>query len=467
MSENSTPTPPPSTPPAGNDYKKQALDRWQKFAKETKLAATRAVRCDFTRMEARPFEKEELESHSPPVTDPLAQNYSAWRRSVLLLAAGILTLHCILLMGAYKDAEELIREQSRPALEEMMQAQQVPQRDMYGNVTMVGQTMSQADIDKAINTQLDQSVKLYGEDNLAVFDIVNIILILSTVAGAVLIGMAAKRWTNVRRSAELTRYGFLAMFLTPIALNLIPLSSFLDFSHLKSSEFSALQTSIGMTAEQQIKFMETSFGTMLAISLLLYTAPKIIAIFAGAIRSAITIKTLIPESSTPGIAITTLGPLYAIFLVVAFGTANQFQNSFSLLGGTLCLLVVPIVYIIHSNAFLKPQNQESVTQPVANARRSALVFNLLGFSLIGVFILDLEFMSFDDLVQLITLFIGNVLVLSVAGSDYMLFSINRDSKQTRALTEDNLIDSLEEKIARFEDLGITELRRAKKTDTSG
>lgn len=453
----------------GSDFKTAARDRFTVFADEMRLSVQRSVRSDFTRVEALPEERESLEAAEVPVRDELTQNYAAWRRSVLWLAGGFLVVHCLVLMGSYRDAEEVLQEQSRKGLEETARAQLTRQDsggwDRFGNyVPPKSVTPSASEVDQAVETQLSAMAKVYGKDNLALFDIVNLVLILSTVIGTILISLAARKWTDVGRSRDLTRYGFFAMFLTPIVLNLVPLSNFLDFSHLNSPEFPPVN---GVTPAQQIQFMETTFGTMLAVSLLLYTAPKIIAVFAGAIRSAITVKTLIPESSTPGFAVTTLAPLYAIFLVVAFGTVNQFQGDYTLLGGTICLLIVPIVYVIHSNAFMKPQDRAGAAITVTNARRAALVFNIVGFSLVGIFVLELEFMEVEDLVQLGTLFVGNVLVLSVVGSDFMLYSIYRDYQQTRDVTGTGLIESLEGKISHFDELGLTRLRRQQGTDLDG
>lgn len=437
----------------GNNFQKTA----EGFLEEMRRSVDRAIKSDFTRVEALPSERDALERAEVPVKDALTQNYAAWRRSVLLLATIVLGMHCLTSVVDYEDAETQMRVEITGQIEALKSSQ-----NLQDGFNEFGQFLSpeqqegfrreqQRLREQAEKEQVDAAIRVAGKDNLALFDLIQIVLILANVVGLGLLIKGLKKWTLVGVSRDWTRYGFLVMFLTPVLLNLVPMSGLFDFSHLKLPEFQAQGIQPDVVKSGMIGGM--------ALMLLLSAFPKFIAVFAGAIRSAITVKTLVPESSTPGFALTTLAPLYALFLVLAFGTVNQFQGKMTLLIGTLCILVVPIVYMVHSQAFLKPQTRGDVEVSVVNARRSALLFNLVGFSLVGAFMFEIPTISGLTLFSLATLLVSNVLILSVVGADFMLYYIYRDYQQTRDVTGTELMESLEGKLSHFDELGLTRLRR--------
>lgn len=424
----------------GNNFQKKA----ESFLEEMRRSIDRAIKSDFTRVEALPSERDVLERATAPVRDVLTQNYAAWRRSVLWLSAALLVIHCVALLVNYRGSEEIMRESFRPFVKQGMEAQTF-----------------QEPTEQQIDLGLDAAIQAMGSGNIEVLDAIKWVLILATLIGAALVFRAARQWFDVAVSRDWTRYGFLVMFLAPIVLCLIPMSSFLDFSHIDSQDFN--QGLAQAAIDQQKEQFEQMFRMAIATTLLLFTVPKIIALFAGAIRSAITVKTLVPESTTPGVAIVTLAPLYALFVVVASGTVIQLKGGTELIIGTLAVVCVPVVYLVHSNAFLKPQTREEIEVSVVNARRVALLFNVVGFSLLGAFVAGLDAVDGAELFSAVTLVLGNVLLLSVVGADFMLYSIHRDYVQTRDVTGTGLIESLEGKLSHFDELGLTRLRR---TDTA-
>ena len=68
----------------------------------------RVTRADLQLDRATDEERALLASASPPVTSPIAQDYAAWRRSVLWVAAVSLIIHALFeLFGMHSLAEDL------------------------------------------------------------------------------------------------------------------------------------------------------------------------------------------------------------------------------------------------------------------------------------------------------------------------------------------------------------------------
>ena len=94
--------------------------------------------------------------------------------------------------------------------------------------------------------------------------------------------------------------------------------------------------------------------------------PRAIAPFPGVIRSAMTLKTMIPESPMPGWAAVVMAPLYSIFVLVAFALVNQVQGNLLLIIALLCMMLAPMVYVWWRKKVMRPHRPEEVSTSIGS-----------------------------------------------------------------------------------------------------
>ena len=300
-----------------------------------------------------------------------------------------------------------------------------------------------ATFEEAADSMEPEMVRAFGRDNIALIDSLEWLQILSLVVGTILAVAAAWRWRDVRLSRRLARWGFLIVFVTPFAIMALPLTSMMDFSHLNEA------------ARQQLTGY---FGMIFGLSVFLTVGPKAIALFPAIIRGSMTLKTLLPESATPGWAAAVLAPFYAIFLLLVVGMINQISGNFFLLAGVGCLMVAPLVYLKRAKEVLRPHTPEEAAVFVRGARRQVLFFNLTGGVLLVIFIIDLGFLDFGDALEFAIGIAGNVLLLTVVAADLILALLRAGYEQTKAFHGTGLHRSLDEKFAALAGTGLTDVR---------
>src|SRR5262249_58597047 len=128
-----------------------------------------------------------LAAAATPCTDPLVQDYAAWRRALLAIAAVALALTALLGIFTHQSVADGVE----------------------GGM-----------------------VQLLGESTLTLLDFVTWVLLLANAAGAVLVAFAARAWSDLDRSRRLARRGWFVMFLAPLALAALPWTHLLAFDHL-------------------------------------------------------------------------------------------------------------------------------------------------------------------------------------------------------------------------------------------
>ncbi|MHC5010051.1 MAG: hypothetical protein ACYTG6_03755 [Planctomycetota bacterium] len=403
---------------------------WNQLLEETKRAFWRLFRSDFQRVKATDDERKALAEAERPIENPMAQDYAAWRHSLLWVAGISLAFLTILEFATFESQEDQIRDLSVAAAREA------------GN---------RGYDDQAVEQQIRDTVEAFGRDNLTTLDGLNIFLILPVLVGAVMAVLAALRWTDVRRSRRFARLAFLINFLTPFAVAVIPVTEMLNFGHLQP---------------QQRKMVIGLVGVNMGLSFFMLIGPRAIALFPAVIRSSMTLKTMLPESPMPGWAAALMAPLYSIFLLVVFTTVNQMYGNLWLLAGIACLMIGPLVYVWRGRDVLRPHTAEEVTKTVGAIRRISSNFTLAGAVLLGIFFLDLEFMDFGDYLKFFISLVGQFVLLTVVGSDFLLALLKAGHAQARALQESELEAPLEQRFEALSESGLTELRTMRQGEKS-
>ncbi len=377
---------------------------------EIKLCVIRTFTSDFQKGKATDAERAKLKAAARPVESPLAQDYAAWRRATLWVSAIALVLLSILELISHKSLEDQILEQGREA---------------------------------GTFEQSRQVIATLGPENLEVFDGIILVVMLSTIAGAILTMFAARKWADLKASRKLARAAWVTMLATPLLLALIPATSMMDFHRVDEHARGAAQMFV---------------GAITGLQFMMFIAPKFFSLFPGIIRSSMTLKTLLPESAAPGWATAIVAPLYVMFLFLLVAIVNQIGGNILLLGGILCLMCSPLVYLRRGRDILRPHTVEEATTLIAKARSKATLFNLAGFGLVAVYIITKEALGVVDFLRLVLSIEGHIWLLNVAASDLTLALLRQNHEGAKAFAGSALQKSLEGKFDALTGVGLTDFR---------
>jgi len=350
----------------------------------------RIIRLDFQREHATPAERVLLASGPTPVLAPVAQDYAAWRRSLLLVSAAAAFANAAFQLAGFNPLGEALPPQVLRAI---------------------------------------------GASNLAIVDDAGRGILVALFVGALLVGLGGLAWRNVRLSTMLARFGWLVMFATPLILSALPFTRLMNLAHLPEHVQAQLTGAL---------------GAALALGVFFSVGPRAVALFPGIIRSSLVIKTLVPESSVPGWAVTVIAPLYVVFLWVLVTGVIQTQASYFLLGGLICLTLSPLVYVLKRRALIAPQAPGDAARVVTRTKRVAGLFGTAGLVLLTLFLVRRPNVDVFDLLGFVTGVLGNVLLLTVVGADVLLRVMRSAHEVSRTFHGGELAAALEEKLAALE-----------------
>jgi hypothetical protein len=385
----------------------------------------RAITANFQRQRAADDERQQLAAHTPPVTDPIAQDYVAWRRAALWIAGVLLTVSVLL---------QLVEHQS------------VAAHWAAGAAKANGQVLSGADLEQQIAATTQQM----GEDNVAVIDGLQDFLLFVKMSVAVLTVIAARWWLRVRRSLALARWAWVTALVVPLLVSGWPWANMLDFTHLDGA-FG--QAGTGAAIKQQ-------FAIMLAAVLMATVAPKLIALFPGIMRASLTLKTLLPEAAVPGWLTVVFAPFLAGFLLLVLCFLSQVQGSWWLIIAILCLVVGPCIYVRRAADLVRPHSAGEVSDVVGRVRSSATLFNGIGIALLAWWLFDLDDVSWVAALHLLLDAAGGILLTMVVISDITLALLAFSQRQGAAFQSSELRTAYEQRLQSLATAGLTDVESA-------
>ncbi|MEZ6037321.1 MAG: hypothetical protein R3F29_07560 [Planctomycetota bacterium] len=341
----------------------------------------RAVTADLQRTDASADEQAQLAAAPTPVTDPLAQRYMAWRRAVLWVAAVMLSLGVLVALVDHRStAEQAVIAAAN------------------------GQELGAAEFAQNVQ-QIEQSL---GVDNLSIIDGLQVFLLLVKIGTAALVVWAALRWTRVRQSRSLARWGWLLALVLPLIVSAWPWGQALDFSHLDGR--------FGVSGKMVQQQVSVAIGTVLLATI----APKLLALFPGIMRSSLTLKTLLPQASAPGWLTVVFAPFLAGFLMLVLSFLSQVQGSWVLIAGVLLLIAGPYLYVRNARELVRPHSPEEVGEAVGGLRRRAGLFSVAGATLLVLYLLSVDGLSWSTVLHLLLEAGGGIMLTMVAISDFTL-----------------------------------------------
>ena len=469
---DSSPPRPPASPPSnalgGALGKLDATEPGELVKQATGAAAKlshaffrRVTRSDFYVQRAMAEERAALSSATPPVTDELAQDYAAWRRAVLWPAGVLLAIAAVF---AIVDIVELA---DGAMFDEMVSQQGVP-RDYADSLQTVWIWLS-----------------------------VGPMICIAVASG--LVFWAATQWNKLDRSVKVSRFAWVVAFLLPILWMLIPFTTMLDYESIESAVFDQakqeLEAQAGFTAgqaqqqwqeaaamaqwngqpvperpqlpgeddmraqarelsEQAVKQAQDFTSISMAFIVLVAFGPKVIGLFPGIVRSCLTLKTLLPQSSAPGWVAILVAPFYALFFAVVLIAAIQSDYSWLLSLALLFMTLAPLIIILRWRGVADPTSPEEAHRRIKSIRALTAVLTTIGIVFFAVLMISKivdEALTIGQALSFIIGIVGNLLLVQVVVSDLMLGMIRRAFDEGRSFAGTELSDDLGD---RFERLGL-------------
>lgn len=256
-------------------------------------------------------------------------------------------------------------------------------------------------------------------------------LFLFQVVSFVLSIIAAFSWSNIKLSKIFSRLAWAFQFAGPFLVFFAPLSLFVS--------------------NPLVLFQ-------LGVSSIVTLAPKIFGLFPGILRCSLSIKTLLPESAVPGWLSVVIVPIYFLFMLVPAIAAIQF--SFIVLGiGLLLMGLGAFVSLFQSKSLLKPSSQEEASRTVARIKRLQSVFQISGMCCVGFQVFRSVEITTDmanNLLLFVFSYVGNVTLLTVAMSDFMLGMIRESQIQNEAFLKSDLVSDYQARLDQLAACGLTD-----------
>ncbi len=395
------------------------MDR-QALVDDVRLSAGRALGSDFFDLSATDAERAALAQSQPPVTAKIAQNYAAWRRSVLYAAAFLLFIAALLEIAGYESAEDGLTTLTVKAAKAN------------------NQRLSKDDARRRVKAAI-------RDENLETIDTIPMLNLLKSLIVLICIFLAGRHWSDLRKSRRLARRAWYVMLGIPLAIAIYPWAQALDLRHLASNEATAMRA-----------MLSGMFGLMAFFAL----GPAVIATFAGMMRASITLKTLLHESAVPGYVTALFAPVYAIVIVVVFALINQIQADAKLPIGVGCMFGAAMVYLWRASDLLRSHTKDEAVDLVRGVRRTAFVLNAVGIVLITLFLLDMNGATFSSVATFLVTAGGNLFVLVVVGCDFILALLRKEYEQAKEFQNSKFAAEFEAKMAGFTKAGMSDLSTA-------
>ena len=198
----------------------------------------------------------------------------------------------------------------------------------------------------------------------------------------------------------------------------------------------------------------------LGLGAVLVLAPKIFGLFPGLIRCSLTVKTLLPETSTPGWLGIIIAPTYSLFLAMATITAIQTSEF---------IMAIEQSALGHKHGHRNPEGSiaSQGNRPKGCLRHrernqeEANDFQAAGVACIGVSVFlqveNADLSVINNLFLFVFSFIANVTLLTVVMSDFMLGMIRQGQLQAVAFAGTPLEKSLNRRLDDLAACGLTDL----------
>lgn len=274
------------------------------------------------------------------VTDPTAQRYASWRRSLLLVA--LIPTVLVAGLAAWGLADE----------------------DLEG-------------------------YKPLGLALMGVWLLVLLVLPLALVRGL-------RGWRRPDAGARLLCGAWLAAFLLPLVQALVPEGALYHVdpvtvapATLVAAEAAAALDDDLADVDVQAKAQALQNLTMKLVfsgATFLMLLPALISLLPGAMNGCLRVKSLLPAAQMPGWLLVAVAPVFLLFWLVMLVLVNPATESALLVAGIVLWAGSPLLYTLQGRVFVQSQTGPHGLARIAKAKRNVALVGLTGIACLLVFL---------------------------------------------------------------------------------
>jgi hypothetical protein len=169
------------------------------------------------------------------------------------------------------------------------------------------------------------------------------LIILASYAMPLAAILALRVWSRLKKSSRRVAWGWTVAFLVPLLLLAVPFHWLIRLNVENAA------------AEPVVRRLTSVYVGLTFFGILLIVLPVILlSITFGVQRACLRLKTLLPESSVPGLFLAASAPVVPFFVLPFFVLLLQIASSPLLIGGMALLVVSPILYLVGAKKMARP-----------------------------------------------------------------------------------------------------------------
>lgn len=337
----------------------------------------------------------------PEVAARTAQDYFAWRRAALAVAAPVLALTALVGLAEW----------------------------------VVG----------LFDTHADNGIPAWFEHGSG------LLLVVSHVAVAGGAALALARWTRLSASHRSVRAGWLVGLLVPFALALVPVRSIL-----------ALDTAGGTQDEGVREVIRQLLGVAAGFSYFAVLLPSVISVLTGAVRASLTVKRFLPESPVPGWIAAGIAPWFVLLLLAVVVVLLQIGGSFVLVAGFALVATALLQLPWKAGVVGSPVARDDVPKVLEPVLRRYAVLLVLGLVVLAVGVGTTDFFGHSlagmfgvfGTVRMLLEFVGKAMVSTLVLADLLLGFLGVGHRVAGAAAATGTSRTVAERLAELERAGL-------------
>lgn len=339
---------------------------------------------------AKQRQRRRLERAHPPITEPLAQDYAAWRGSMLrrVLVGTVLQFVFTSLGGTGPDPTGVASG------EELQEAGSGPGSSLIGLL-----------------------LPLYFTG--------------TGLLSFLLIAWAAIRWPQVRTSQRLARAAWFFYFFSPLLIFLIPPNLLVAAGDQDSLLFSLQQT----------------------WAIITFYGPGLFAFLPAVIRAALLLKRFLPESQLPGVLALLAAPFAASVYLLTLVICLQLTVNPALIVGLALITLGALLHLPYGPALLRRNPGPETRKTVGRLELLQAVLTIGGLALLALYVTEFPMLrrllgnvSLAWFLGFIAGINANRTLLTVVLTDFLLSLLHQSQQAARQLAGTELGQALERKI---------------------
>lgn len=239
---------------------------------------------------------------------------------------------------------------------------------------------------------VDSAVDLFtsktgGDTGLTGFSTFFLLLIFASRAwlGLVLV-RSALGWADPRGGRRRLRWAWMLALFVPVLLVQLPLAD-LVLEQPAAAAVEGGEPVLGIPGLDPQAVIRGLAGIAFGVQGFVMALPGLTSLFPGAIRAGLLLKTLLPGRAMGAVVALSLGPIYALLLLVLMTFVQQAASSALFFIGALLLFTGPLLTFRRTWELVRPMSAEELAPRMARLRALARVstWGGLGLLMLGLF----------------------------------------------------------------------------------